>query len=215
MLTIVATPIGNMEDISLRALRVLREADVILAEDTRHTGLLLKHFDVLHKPMISLYDEVEGEKLAELLALVGSEQKVALVSDAGTPLISDPGYKLVREAIAAGVKVEAVPGANAALMALTLSGLPPDKFLFLGYPPEKESHLQQLLELINDWPVSVIFYVSPHKLLRFLSNLPSEREIVIGRELTKVYQEVWRGTAAEAIIKFVKPKGEFVILWHI
>lgn len=213
MLYIVATPIGNLEDITLRALRVLREADVIIAEDTRHTGLLLKHYGIPHKPMVSLYDEVESQKIGELVNLIAGEQKVALVSDAGTPLVSDPGYKLVREAIKNDIKVESNPGPSAAIAALTISGLPPDKFLFLGYPPEKESHQQKMLAQLPK-NLTVIFYVSPHKLLRFLKLLKSDQEIVVCRELTKVYEEVWRGKVADAMMKFSRPKGEFVILWH-
>lgn len=214
MLYLVSTPIGNLEDISLRALRVLKEADVILAEDTRHTGLLLKHFAVAHKPMISLYEEVENQKLEELLALIASDQKVVLVSDAGTPLISDPGYKLVREAIAREVKVEAIPGPTAAITALVLSGLPPDKFLFLGYPPEKDSHAAALLEQIRNLNATKIFYVSPHKLLRFLGLLDPNLKIVVARELTKVHQEIWRGKVSDGLVRFNKPQGEFVVLWH-
>lgn len=213
MLYIVSTPIGNLEDITLRALRILKEADVIIAEDTRHTGLLLKHFEIPHRPMVSLYDEVESQKVEGLVGLAGSDQKVVLVSDAGTPLISDPGYKLVREAIANDIKVECVPGPTAAIAALTLSGLPPDKFLFMGYPPEKVSHCQKMLAELPD-NVTVIFYVSPHKILRFLGLLGGNLEIVVARELTKTFEEVWRGKVADAMIKFVKPQGEFVLLWH-
>ncbi len=219
MLYLVSTPIGNLEDITLRALRILREADVILAEDTRHTGLLLKHYEIPHKMMISLYDEVENQKLDELLSLVSSDQKIVLVSDAGTPLISDPGYKLVREAINLGVKVEVVPGPSAALAALVLSGLPPDKFLFLGYPPEKEAHQRELFLKIATLPIklTVIFFVSPHKLLKTLKLLKDhfgDMEIVIARELTKIHEEVWRGNVSEALVKFSSPKGEIVVLWH-
>ncbi len=213
MLFIVATPIGNLEDITLRALRVLREADLIIAEDTRHTGLLLKHFEIPHKPMISLYKEVEIDKINDILASA-KELKVVLVSDAGTPLISDPGYKLVREALTQNLPIESVPGPNAAITALTLSGLPPDKFLFLGYPPEKESHTRQVLEKYQNLNATIIFYVSPHKLLRFLGLLKEDREIVIARELTKIHQEIWRGKPSEALVKFSKPQGEFVVLWN-
>lgn len=222
MLSIVSTPIGNLEDITWRAIRVLKEADVIIAEDTRHTGLLLRHYEIPHKPLISLYDEVESQKLEDLLALVSSDQKVALVSDAGTPLISDPGYKLVREAITAGVKVEAVPGPNAAIAALTVSGLPPDKFLFLGYPPEKESHQKDLFvklkESLQILPATVILYASPHKLLKNLKLLKETQgdiEIVVVRELTKVHEEVWRGKVSEAEKYFADPRGEFVVLFHL
>lgn len=203
MLSIVATPIGNLEDISLRALRVLKEADVIIAEDTRHTGVLLKHYEVPHKPLVSLYDEVEARKVNELLPLIAL-QNVVLVSDAGTPLISDPGYKLVREAIAAGIAIEVIPGPSAVLTALLFSGLPPDKFTFWGFREPKESA-----------PGTNIYFVSPYKLQRFLGKLDGNLEVVIARELTKVYQEVWRGKVADAMIKFAKPQGEFVVLWHI
>lgn len=202
MLTIVATPIGNLEDISLRAVRTLREADVIIAEDTRHTGQLLKHLEIPHKPFISLYDEVEAQKVNDLLPLV-AQQKVVLVSDAGTPLISDPGYKLVREVIAQGLPVDFVPGPSSVLAALVLSGLPPDKFTFWGFREPKEK-----AEGTN------VYFVSPHKLLKFLKLLKSDKEIVIARELTKIHQEIWRGKVADAMIKFAKPRGEFVVLWH-
>jgi len=213
MLYIVATPIGNLEDITLRALRILREADVIIAEDTRHTGLLLKHFAIPHKPMISMYDEVESQKLSDLISLA-TLQNVVLVSNAGTPLISDPGYKLVRELIKSEVAVESIPGPCAAITALTLSGLPPDKFLFLGYPPEKEGHCRKMLDNLPA-NVTVIFYVSPHKLLRFLKLLWQDQEIVVARELTKIHQEIWRGNIAEALTHFKNPRGEFVLLFHL
>lgn len=203
MLTIVATPIGNLEDISQRALRTLSEADVIVAEDTRHTGLLLKHFSIPHKPMVALYDEVESRKVGELVSLIASDQKVVLVSDAGTPLISDPGYKLVRESIAQGLKVDFIPGPSSVLAALVLSGLPPDKFTFWGFREPK-----------NEAGGTNIYFVSPHKLLKFLKLLKPDKEIVIARELTKIHQEVWKGKAADAIVKFAKPLGEFVVLWH-
>lgn len=222
MLYIVSTPIGNLEDITLRALRVLKEADVIIAEDTRHTGVLLKHFEIPHKPLISLYDEVEVQKLSDLLALVSSDQKVALVSDAGTPLISDPGFKLVREAVKNGVKVETVPGPTAVIAALTVSGLPPDKFLFLGYPPEKEGHQKDLFKRIRQigqiCPISFVFYASPYKLNRNLRNLGEvlgDIEIVVARELTKVYEEVWRGKISEGLVHFKEPRGEFVVMFHL
>lgn len=221
MLYLVSTPIGNLEDMSLRGIRILSGADVIIAEDTRHTGLLLKHFKIPHKPLLSLYDEVESERLEDFLALVGSDQIVALVSDAGTPLISDPGYKLVREAIKRGVKVESVPGATAMIAALTVSGLPPDKFLFLGFPPEKEGHQKEMFEnakkACQSLRMTVIFYASPYKMKRNLENLKEvlgDLDIVVGRELTKAYEEVWRGTISEALVHFKNPKGEFVILFN-
>ena len=203
MLYLVSTPIGNLEDISLRALRVLKEADVIVAEDTRHTGLLLKHFEIPHKPMISLYDDVEAQRMEEILKLVQDDTKVALVSDAGTPLISDPGYKLVREAIRQSFPVDAIPGPCAAINALVLSGLPPDKFTYWGFYNKK----------IDENEGTNIYYVSPYRLKNFLQNL--KKDIVICREMTKMFQEVWSGSSVDAMIKFDKPKGEFVVLWHI
>lgn len=205
MLSLVSTPIGNLEDITLRALKTLREADVILAEDTRHTGLLLKHFEIPHKPMISLYDEVEEQKINDILDSA-KVYNVALVSDAGTPLISDPGYKLVRAAVKQGIKVDALPGPCAAITALILSGLPPDKFTFWGFPVKNK---------VRESEGTNIYYVSPHKLLKFLKLLKEDQEIVVARELTKIYQEVWQGSVADAMIKFAKPKGEIVVLWHI
>lgn len=202
MLYIVATPIGNLEDISLRALKTLKEADVILAEDTRHTGILLKHFEIPHKPMVSFYDEVEAQKLNDLIDLI-KLQNVVLVSDAGTPLISDPGYKLVRETIKQGIKIDAIPGPCAAINALVLSGLPPDKFTFWGFFNKK----------ISEAEGTNIYYVSPHRLQKFLQNL--NKDIVICREMTKTFQEIWSGNSNDAMIKFTKPKGEFVVLWHI
>lgn len=202
MLYIVATPIGNLEDISLRALKTLKEAEVILAEDTRHTGLLLKHFKIPHKPMISFYDEVESEKTQNILESA-KHLNIVLVSDAGTPLISDPGYKLVREAIKRGIKIDAIPGPCAAINALVLSGLPPDKFTFWGFYYKK----------INSAEGTNIYYVSPHRLQKFLQNL--NKDIVICREMTKTFQEIWSGNSNDAMIKFTKPKGEFVVLWHI
>jgi len=215
MLYLVSTPIGNFEDISLRAIRTLKEADVIISEDTRHTGLLLKHFCIPHKPLISFYEDVEAQKMNDLLSLIASDQKVVLVSDAGTPLISDPGYKLVREAIKMGIKIETIPGPTAAIAALTLSGLPPDKFLFLGFPPEKDSHQKDLLEKLDNLPISCtkIFYISPYKLKRFLGNLKPNQDIVICRELTKIHQEVWKGKVSEAIRIFEEVKGELVVLF--
>ncbi len=214
MLYIVATPIGNLEDISLRALRILKEADVLVVEDTRHTGLLLKHFEIPHKPLVSFYEERETAKMADILSSAQS-LKVALVSDAGTPLISDPGYKLIREAIKLGIKVESIPGPCAAIVALTVSGLPPDKFIFLGFPPEKDSHQKELLQKIENMLINCtkIFYLSPYKLERFLANLKPDQQIVICRELTKVHEQVWKGTVLEASRTFQKVKGELVVLF--
>ncbi|MDO8515050.1 MAG: 16S rRNA (cytidine(1402)-2'-O)-methyltransferase, partial [bacterium] len=187
MLKIVSTPIGNLKDITLRAIEALREADAIVAEDTREVIKLLRHFEIPQKPLISFYEEVEVSKINDVLALA-REQNVVLVSDAGTPLISDPGYKLVREAIKQGVQVDAVPGPCAAIDALVLSGLPPDKFTYWGFFNKK----------INSNEGTNIYYVSPHRLLKFLVKLDQNLEIVIARELTKLYQEVWHGKVSDA-----------------
>jgi 16S rRNA (cytidine1402-2'-O)-methyltransferase len=206
MLKLVSTPIGNLKDITLRAIEALKEADVIICEDTRETIKLLKHLDILPKQLLSFYEEVEAQKQDEILKLIQDDNfRAVLVSDAGTPLISDPGYKLVREAMRRDIKVDAIPGPCAAIDALVLSGLPPDKFSYWGFFNKKiQSH-----EGTN------IYYVSPHRLQKFLAKLDRKLEIVVARELTKMYQEVWHGTVSDAILKFVKPRGEFVVLWHI
>lgn len=222
MLFVVSTPIGNLEDITLRALRVLSEADVIVAEDTRHTGLLLKHFKIEHKILISLYDEVEAKKVPDLLEIVKSEKRVVLVSDAGTPLISDPGYKLVREAIVNGVSLEAIPGPTALICGLTVSGLPPDKFIFLGYPPEKmgkqKEMFRKLKEIQDKMLMTAIFYVSPHKIhrnLEMLKEVFGDIEIVVARELTKIHQNVWKAKISETIEFLKDAKGEMVLMFHL
>lgn len=211
MLSIVATPIGNLEDISLRALRTLKEADAIVCEDKREIVKILRHYQVPQKPLIPFYEEIEDQKRDDLLKLIAGETKVVLVSDSGTPLISDPGYKLVREATKLGIKVEAIPGPCAAITALILSGLPPDKFTFWGFP--KKNKIEQT-EGTN------IYYVSPHKLLKFLASLnsltpPNPPTLVVCRELTKIFEEVWSGNVQDAMIKFAHPKGELVVLWHL
>ena len=214
MLKLVATPIGNLKDITLRAIDALKEADIIVCEDTRETIKLLKAYDIPPKQLISFYEEVEAQKQEDVLKLIEDDNiKVVLVSDAGTPLISDPGFKLVREAVKRQLLVESIPGPCAAIVALTVSGLPPDKFLFMGYPPEKQSHQ---VKMLADLPksVTVIFYVSPHKIQRFLANLDPNLEIVVCRELTKMYEETWRGKVEDAKVKFKNPRGEFVVLWH-
>lgn len=222
MLYLIATPIGNLKDITFRAIETLKEADVIICEDTRETIKLLKAYQIPPKRLLSFYEEVESQKMPEILKLIQDDKtKGVLVSDSGTPLISDPGYKLVREAIKIGVKIEVIPGPSAVTAALVMSGLPPDKFLFLGYPPEKESHQRQLYEnlttLLHNIVVTVIFYVSPHKVLknlRIMQSVWGDVDIVICREMTKIYEERWQGKVSEALVKFKNPRGEFVLLWH-
>jgi 16S rRNA (cytidine1402-2'-O)-methyltransferase len=221
MLYIVTTPIGNLEDITLRAIRILTEAEIILCEDTRHTTALLQKHGISGKKLMPFYDEVEAGKTLEVLSHLLANRNVALVSDAGTPLISDPGYKLVRTAIEHGVRVEAIPGASAVITALTVSGLPPDKFVFVGFPPERVSHREKLFENLKQISqlvsITIAFYCSPYKLARDLEAVFKSFgniDIVIARELTKMHEEVWRGKITEAREKFLKPMGEFVVLFH-
>lgn len=235
-LYIVSTPIGNLQDITLRAIKTLFEVDVIACEDTRRTGTLLDTMSVTyqklrngsarpHRPqMLSYYEQVELRRIPEILALLQKGQKVALISDAGTPLISDPGFKLVRECIRMGVKIEAIPGPSSVIMALTLSGLPTDKFIYLGFPPHKSGHRVKFFENIRSSQEfiksTVIILVAPHKLvtsLEELKNAIGDRTIVLCRELTKVHEEIRREKISEAIGYFKEkpPKGEFVLLFNL
>jgi 16S rRNA (cytidine1402-2'-O)-methyltransferase len=215
-LYLVATPIGNLEDITLRALRMLRECDVIAAEDTRHTGRLLQHFEI-HKPLISCFQHNEARRAAEIVERLGRDETVALVSDAGTPGISDPGERVVREVLAAGFRVESVPGACAFVAALTASGLPSDEFHFVGFLPQKSAQRRRRLEGLRGMPGTWIFYESPYrigKLLEELADIHPAAEVVIGRELTKRFEEFLRGRPAE-LLKISRGrslKGEFVVL---
>jgi 16S rRNA (cytidine1402-2'-O)-methyltransferase len=215
-LYLVATPIGNLEDITFRALRTLRECDVIAAEDTRRTGQLLTYFGI-SKPLLSYFRFNEAKRSEELLARLGRGEKVALVSDAGTPGVSDPGERVVRAAVAAGFRVESVPGPCALIAALTASGLPTDEFHFVGFLPVKSGQRRKLLEPLKHVSGTLAFYESPYRIEKFLHELnelfPTAR-IVLARELTKKFEEYLRGTAAE-LIKVTKNralKGEFVVL---
>lgn len=216
-LYIVATPIGNLEDITLRTLRILQEVDIIACEDTRQTAKLLTLLKLPVKPFIRYDDQKELSATAEILALLVSGKSAALVSDAGTPLISDPGFVLVREARKRDIPVFSVPGASALLAALVSSGLPTDKFLFLGYPPEKQSHRNKLFATLPK-NMTIIFYCAPHKLATTLSDLMEtlgDIDITLCRELTKVHEEVWAGTITNSIQNYSNPKGEFVLLINI
>ena len=215
-LYVVPTPVGNMEDITMRALRVLREADLVLAEDTRTSGNLLRHFDI-HRPMLSFHKFNEHQVVTNIVSrLLGGEQ-MALVSDAGTPGISDPGFLLVREAIKAGVEVITLPGATAFVPALVSSGLPCDKFCFEGFLPQKKGRQTRLEELCNE-PRTMIFYESPHRITKALEQMIAafgeERPVAVCREISKVHEECVRGTLAEALTHFreEEPRGEFVIV---
>ncbi len=215
-LYLVATPIGNLEDMTLRGLRTLRECDVVAAEDTRRTGLLLKHFGIA-KPMLSYFQFNEARRGAELLERLRRGEKVALVTDAGSPGISDPGERVVRAARAAGLRVEAVPGPCALVAGLTASGLPADEFHFIGFLGHKSGRRRKQLEGLRSVPGTLILYESPYrveKLLKELDEVFPGREIVLARELTKKFEEQLRGTAGELLAVFRQraPRGEFVIL---
>ena len=212
----VATPIGNLEDITLRALRVLRECDVVAAEDTRHTGQLLKHFEI-SKPLLSCFQFNEAKRSEEIIQRLRRGEKVALVTDAGSPGISDPGERVVKAAIAAGLRVESVPGACALVAALTASGLPTDEFHFVGFLPHKSGQRRNKLESLKSASGTLVFYESPYridKLLNELNEIFPEREVVLGRELTKKFEEFLRGKPAEllAVAKKRTLKGEFVVM---
>jgi 16S rRNA (cytidine1402-2'-O)-methyltransferase len=215
-LYLVATPIGNLEDITLRAIRVLRECDVIAAEDTRHTGVLLKHLGV-QKPMISYHAHNEARRTHEIVERLGRGEKVALVTDAGSPGISDPGERVVQAALAAGFKVEPVPGACALVAALTASGLPTDEFHFIGFLPHKSGQRRKELERLKNVAGTLALYESPFRVERLLGELGEvmpERTVVLARELTKKFEEFLRGTPAELVSQLQNRsvKGEFVVL---
>ncbi len=216
-LYVVATPIGNLEDITYRAVRILKEVDWIACEDTRTTGHLLHHYGIGTRT-ISYHDHNEPQRAAELFARLQAGETGAIVSDAGTPLLSDPGYRLVRGAVQAGVRVEALPGPSALLAALVVSGLPTDQFHFAGFLPLKQGQRTRLLQSLADEPATLIFYEAPHRILESLADFSSvlaHRDIVVARELTKLHEEVLRGTAAE-ILAILEARdsirGEFVIL---
>jgi 16S rRNA (cytidine1402-2'-O)-methyltransferase len=210
-LTVIPTPIGNLEDITLRALRYLREADLIACEDTRRTGRLLAHYDMM-KDLLA-YHEHNEERLATELAERAKTERVALVTDAGTPLVSDPGYRLVRACVEAGVEIEALPGPSALTTALVASGLPADTVVFTGFPPRKGRGRNELLERIATEPSTFVLFESPHRLGKTLGDLPAGTPVAVCRELTKLYEEIFRGTTEEAARHFSGGvKGEIVLV---
>lgn len=215
-LYLVATPIGNLEDITLRALRTLKECDVIAAEDTRHTGRLLKHFEI-SKPLISYFQFNEAKRSEQIIERLRRGEKVALVTDAGTPGISDPGERVVKAVIGAGLRVESVPGACALVTALTASGLSTEEFHFVGFLPHKSGQRRTQLERLKTVPGTLVLYESPYRIEKLLSELADifpERRMVLARELTKKFEEFLRGTPVELIgqIGDRTLKGEFVIM---
>lgn len=215
MLYLVATPIGNLQDMTLRAVDVLRQVDYVASEDTRRTGLLLKHFQI-HKPQISFHEHNERRAVDKIMSLLQEGKSVALVADAGTPGISDPGFKLVRSAIEAGVDVRMIPGPTAFVPAVVLSGLPVHSFTFRGFAPRRSSQRRKFLELDKDSPHTLIYYESPYRLRSFLQDaleVFGDRRAAIAKELTKMFEQVSRGRLSELLANLPdNPKGEYVVV---
>ncbi len=223
-LFVVSTPIGNLKDITLRAIDILSKVGYIACEDTRRTGNLLRQLPITNYKLLSYYEQNELQRIPEILELLKNGSDVALVSDAGTPTISDPGFKLVRQCISEGIKVESIPGPSSVITALTVSGLPTDKFFFVGYPPRKEGHRKKLftdvIAMVHIVKTTVIMFEAPHRLVKTLQEMMDvfgDIDVVICRELTKVHEEVRREKISQAIAHFQKtnPKGEFVILFNV
>lgn len=241
LLYLVATPIGNMEDITLRAIKVLGEVDYIACEDTRKTGILLRAISnmynklvyytqgkVFRKPqLISYYEQNERQRIPQIISLLKEGKSVALVSNAGTPTLSDPGFKLVRECVKEGIRVISIPGPSAILTALTSSGLPTDKFLFLGYLPKKQGKRKSMFfdlfhcfKTLKQTHPTIVFFEAPHRLIESLTDLKEvfgDIEIVIGRELTKLHEEIRREKISQSLEHFAQtpPRGEFTISFNI
>jgi 16S rRNA (cytidine1402-2'-O)-methyltransferase len=215
VLFVVATPIGNLEDITLRALRILRQVQIVAAEDTRTTAKLLAHYDI-HTPMVSFFEHNELVRQDEILQALET-QDVALVSEAGMPTISDPGYRLVRAAISSGFLVVPVPGASAILAAVAVSGLATDSFLFLGFLPRRAMARRRLLASVRAESRTIICFEAPHRLLRALEDILQtlgDREVAVACELTKMYENVWRGLVSAAVVhsQTEAPRGEYTLV---
>lgn len=218
-LYVVATPIGNLDDLSPRATRTLAHVDVVAAEDTRHSGRLLSHLGI-QKRMIALHDHNEKDRAAGILAELKAGRDVALISDAGTPLISDPGYVLVRDARAAGYRVSPIPGPCALVVALSAAGLPTDRFLYVGFLPAKRSGRRASLEPLASESATLVFYESPHRILESVRDiaevLGEDREMVLGREITKTFETFYSGSVAEVLAELEQDphgtRGEFVVM---
>jgi len=216
-LFVVATPIGNLEDITVRALRVLRDVSLIAAEDTRRTAHLLARHGIA-TPMTSLHEHNEGKKSGSLIARLAQGESVALVSDAGTPTVSDPGSLLIRESIAAGIRVEPIPGASAVLAALAASGLQSETFAFFGFPPTRAKARRLWFERLARAETTAIFFEAPHRIQSTLCQLMEsigDRQIVVGRELTKVHEQLVRGHISEVLKALPVAKGEFTVVVDI
>lgn len=215
-LYIVATPIGNLEDITYRAVKILSQVELVLAEDTRVTKILLNHYNIL-KPLLSYHDFNKEKVTPQIIKRLKDKEEIALVSDAGTPGIADPAFNLVREAIRENIPIYPIPGASAILTALVCSGLPTDRFVFEYFLPHKSSQRLRLFEQLKTEPRTVIFYETPHRIIKVLTEMKqvlSDTTIVIGRELTKIHEEFLRGKPDDLLIHFSKkpPKGEMVVL---
>lgn len=212
MLYIVATPIGNLEDITLRALRILREVDLIACEDTRRTKILVDHYKI-EKPLISFHQHSKLQKIDLLIEKLKSGQNIALVTDAGTPGIADPGGVLIDRALKNKINVDAIPGPDAATLLLSLSGIPVERYLFLGFLPKKKGR-QTTLKLMASLEVPTVIFESPHRIKKTLADILEfigDREVIVGRELTKKFQEVKRGKISE-VLPTLRAQGEFVII---
>lgn len=213
-LYLVATPIGNLDDITLRALKILKEVDIIAVEDTRHTLKLLNHFEI-SKPLISYYKQTEKHKGEVILSKLLDGKNVALVSDAGTPVISDPGEEIVKLAIKNGIKIIPIPGTCACITSIIASGLPASSFSFFGFLPVNNNEKINKLKEIKDYNTTLIFYEAPHKLINTLNAIREvfgERDIVLCRELTKIHEEFIRGSISDILENYTNPRGEFVII---
>jgi 16S rRNA (cytidine1402-2'-O)-methyltransferase len=216
MLYLVATPIGNLGDITLRALEILRSVDMVASEDTRKTGFLLKHFDI-HKPQMAFHEHNEDRAGERIMGLLAEGKSVAVVTEAGTPGISDPGYSIVQRAIAAGEEVTMIPGASAVVMALVLSGLPVHSFTYRGFPPHKLGPRRRFLEVDRESPHTLVFYESLYRLEAFLTDalaVYGDRPAALAHELTKLHESVLRGRLSELIeiLRKSKPRGEYVVV---
>lgn len=217
MLYLISTPIGNLKDITERAKEVISELDMIFCEDTRRTLKLLNHLKI-RKPLESFFEHNEEKKIPKILEKLKEGKKIGLISDAGTPLICDPGYKLVREALKNNIKVEAIPGASSILVGLLQSSFPPYPFVFFGYPPEKKKKREEFFRKMKDYEMTKIIFSSPHKIIFHLKEMVEifgDIRIYIGRELTKIHEENFYGSISEALKYFSenKLKGEFLIIF--
>ena len=216
MLYLVATPIGNLSDITLRALETLRTVDIVASEDTRKTGMLLAHYDI-KKPLMSFHEHNERRAGERIMGMLEAGQSVAVVTDAGTPAISDPGFTLVREAIARGLEMTMIPGPAALIMAVALSGLPTHSFTFRGFPPRKSGQRRRFLAVDRDAPHTLIFYESPYRLDAFLADalaVYGDRRAALANDLTKRFESVQRGTLSELLraVQAEKPRGEYALV---